>query len=141
MSKILLIDTSQDKTVIALSKEEKIIDKKIWQAQYRQSETLLPAIDQLLKKNKLALKDLIGIIVNSGPGSYTGLRVGIATANALSFGLRIPIVGIRNKPQGIRELFEIGSKKLKSKKFKVGDIVMPFYGGKPHITKSKKKHL
>lgn len=138
---ILLIDTSQDKTAVALGREEKIISKKVWLAQYRQSETLLPAIDQLFKKNKLALKDLTGIIVNSGPGSYTGLRVGVATANTLSFGLRIPIVGIKNKAFKIKEFFRIGSKKLGNKKFRVGDIIKPFYGRKPHITKSKKRFL
>ena len=134
---ILLIDTSQDKAIIALGKE-KIISKKIWPAQYQQSETLLPAIDQLLKKNKLVLNDLTSLIVNSGPGSYTGLRVGIATANALSFGLKIPIVGIKNRLPKLRDLFQIGITKLKDKKFKIENLIKPYYKAKPHITKSKK---
>lgn len=138
---ILLIDTSQDKAVIALGEEEKIISKRVWQARFRQSEMLLPAIDRLLKRSKLTLKNLTGIVVNSGPGSYTSLRVGIATANALSFGLRIPIVGIKKKALGIKELFKIGSRKLGNKQFKIGDIVVPFYGRKPHITKSKKRYF
>jgi tRNA threonylcarbamoyl adenosine modification protein YeaZ len=139
---ILFIDTSQDKTIIALGKDERIISRKIWQTRYQQSETLLPAINQLLKKNRFSLKNLTSLIVNSGPGSYTGLRVGIATANALSFGLKIPLIEIKNiQKMGMRKLFEIGSKRLKNKKFKVGDIVIPFYGKKPQITKSKKKFL
>ena len=139
---ILLIDTSQNKVVVALSKNGKIIEKKIWQSYFRQSETLLLAIDRLLKRNKLTLKDLTGIVVNSGPGSYTGLRVGIATANTLSFGLKIPLVGIKNiQKGGIKKLIEIGSRKLKNKKFKAAEIIIPFYGKKPSITRSRKKFL
>ena len=76
----LIIDTSSDKSLIAISEGRNVKDFYIWDANYRQSETLLLKIKKLLHKNKINLKDLTGIIVNKGPGSFTGLRVGIATA-------------------------------------------------------------
>lgn len=69
-------------------------DKKIWYSNCRQSEQLLPAINKLLEKNRFFLKMIKGLVVISGPGSYTGLRVGISCGNALSFALKIPVVGI-----------------------------------------------
>ncbi len=56
-----------------------------------QAEKLLPAIEKLLQKNKVKLKDLTKIVVQNGHGSFTALRLGIATANALTFALQIPV--------------------------------------------------
>lgn len=55
---------------------------------------LIPAIDRMLKDASLTIRDLDGIAVSLGPGSFTGLRIGIATAQGLAQGLKIPIVGI-----------------------------------------------
>lgn len=55
------------------------------------SQVLLPAIKSLLKEHKKELRDLTGIEVNTGPGSYTGLRVGVAVANVLGFVLGIKV--------------------------------------------------
>jgi tRNA threonylcarbamoyladenosine biosynthesis protein TsaB len=85
----LSIDTSEkDKTVIGL-------DKRRWQFKIKkyQSEQLLVLIDKTLKKQKKDLKDVTTIEVNLGPGSFTGLRVGIAVVNALGWALKIPING------------------------------------------------
>ena len=57
------------------------------------SQILLPLIDKILKKYHLAPQDLTGIEVNLGPGSFTGLRVGVAVANTLGVFLKIPING------------------------------------------------
>ncbi len=115
-----------------------------------QSEELLPEIDKLLAKNKVKLKDLKGIIVVCGPGSYTGLRVGISAANALAYGLGIPIVGIRKKGMGDRELGIRNKidKRIKGiiqesekllKRAKPGEFVVPIYPAPPKITLPKKK--
>lgn len=91
MDKVLLIDTSSNKqTKVGL----KIKKKTVWEKQESDklhSQVVLPLIDKILKSRKLALNDLTGIEVNRGPGSFTGLRVGIAIANALGFAFNIPI--------------------------------------------------
>jgi tRNA threonylcarbamoyladenosine biosynthesis protein TsaB len=88
---ILCIDTSDmKKVVVSLRKEGKILDTISEDREYG-SQVLLPIIDKILKKNKLEYADLKGIEVETGPGSFTGLRVGVAVANALSYSLGIPV--------------------------------------------------
>jgi len=90
---ILLIDTS--------SNEEIIVGLRIGNREYQskqkvgsqKAQVVLPLIDKLLKKHKLFPQDLNAIEVNEGPGSFTGLRVGISVANTLSFALKIPVNG------------------------------------------------
>ena len=141
---VLTINTvNPEKTVISLSSLRKpacqrlalagrcglrsvVITKKIWRAKTHQSEELLPAIDELLRKNKVGLKNLGQIIVNIGPGSFTGTRVGVATANALSFALKIPVVGIKGKNKSLEKITPSG-------------YVAPFYNQKPNITTPKNK--
>jgi tRNA threonylcarbamoyladenosine biosynthesis protein TsaB len=60
----------------------------------RLSKILVPAIDELLSKTGLKMKELDGIVVTTGPGSFTGGRIGISVAKGLSMGLNIPVVGI-----------------------------------------------
>lgn len=55
------------------------------------AQIILPTIDKLLKEHSLEPKNISEIIVNPGPGSFTGLRVGLAVANALSYILKIPV--------------------------------------------------
>lgn len=164
---ILFIDTTENLTTIALGEGGKLIDLYTWDADMAQSEQLLPEIDKLLAKNKVKLKDLKGIIVVCGPGSYTGLRVGISTANSLAFGLGIPIVGVRKKgmrnnlsrgtcPEWSRRKSreELGISDVKGKKYieglikegerllkeaKPGEFVVPTYPAPPKITWPKKK--
>lgn len=61
------------------------------------SQILLPAILEILKKNKKSIKDITEVKVNPGPGSFTGTRVGVAVANALGFALDIPVNGKKGK--------------------------------------------
>ena len=61
------------------------------------SQALLPLIVKILKKNKLEVSNIKSIRVATGPGSFTGTRVGVAVANALGFALDIPINGQRHK--------------------------------------------
>ena len=109
----------------------KIIQSKEWEAGRQLSVQLPAAIDKLLKNSNSEYSDLTGIIVYEGPGSFTGLRIGITITNAIAHKLAIPIVGSTGD-----EWIELGVEKLKSAK--PGSIVMPVYGGEANITKPKK---
>jgi len=90
---VLYIDsTSNEKVVIELKVDQKKYkeEKKVYRDR---SQVLLPMIENILKKHKLEPKDLSSIEVNAGPGSFTGIRIGISIANALSFSLNIPVNG------------------------------------------------
>jgi tRNA threonylcarbamoyl adenosine modification protein YeaZ len=92
---ILAIDTSGTRALVALgSAGGELIDERRWPAGYRHGEELLARVDELLKASDTALADLGGIVVGTGPGAFTGMRVGIATAKALARGLGIPIAGV-----------------------------------------------
>lgn len=98
---ILYIDTSnRDQTIVGLRIGEKEL-KKINHNTQRKSQVVLGLVDSVLKEAKLRLKDIDEIKVKKGPGSFTGLRVGISIANALSFALG---VGVNEKKLGEIEL-------------------------------------
>lgn len=84
---ILYIDTSD-------SLETKVgLDNKIYKfgTKNHKSQKLLFLIDKILKKNKKSIEDISEIKINLGPGSFTGLRIGVSVANTLSWALDIPI--------------------------------------------------
>ncbi|MFA5010238.1 MAG: tRNA (adenosine(37)-N6)-threonylcarbamoyltransferase complex dimerization subunit type 1 TsaB [Patescibacteria group bacterium] len=86
---ILGIDTATAETVIGLNGE--VVS---WISNRNQSKELLPAIDKLIRSQKLTPQQVRGIVVNTGPGSFTGLRVGLTVANGFGYGLKIPVVGM-----------------------------------------------
>lgn len=90
---ILKIDTTKREEIkVWLLEKGKIKDKIVSQQQFG-SQVLLPQITEILKKNKIQFSDITAIDVNTGPGSFTGTRVGIAVANTLGFALDIPVNG------------------------------------------------
>lgn len=92
---ILLIDTSSNKEIkvgLKIGNNHYFLKKKI---NFQKAQVVLELIDKILKKYKLDLKDIHGINVVAGPGSFTGLRVGIAVANTLGWSLGIPVNGKR----------------------------------------------
>ena len=89
----LYINTKDQNLVeVVLKKDGKIMDKLEDHNKFG-SQALLPLIQKLLKKNKISLSQVKEIEVEKGPGSFTGLRVGVSVANALGFGLNIKING------------------------------------------------
>src|SRR6185295_510845 len=92
---ILAIDTATTRIVIATGSPSGIADGiSTWPAGYRHGETLLPSIGRFLREQNIRRSRLTGIVVGTGPGAFTGLRVGIATAKGLAHGLGIPLVGV-----------------------------------------------
>lgn len=96
----LYIDTSgSEKIKVGVGGE--IFETK---AHEKASQKLLPFIDEILKKKGRDIHDVTEIEVNCGPGSFTGLRVGVSVANALGWALKIPVNG---KNVGKGEVIEI----------------------------------
>ncbi len=100
----LILDTADNKKItvgLIIDGKKSIQTEKIIS---NKTQIILPMIDKILKKHSLELENLSEISINVGPGSFTGLRIGLAIANALSFVLKIPINGK-----------------------KVGEIILPIY--------------
>jgi tRNA threonylcarbamoyl adenosine modification protein YeaZ len=93
--RLLAIDTSGTNALVALGERNgSLLAERRWQAGYRHGEELLARIDEMLRTEGTSLADLGGIVVGTGPGAFTGLRVGLATAKALARGLGIPLAGV-----------------------------------------------
>ena len=94
-SAILAIDSATTQVVVATGSPAGRIDGlTTWPAGYRHGETLLPTIGRVLGEGNIRRSRLVAIVVGTGPGAFTGLRVGLATAKGLAHGLGIPIVGV-----------------------------------------------
>ena len=92
---ILAIDTATSRVVIATGSPDGVADGLAsWVVGHRHGETLLPSIGRFLGEQNIRRSRLVGIVVGSGPGAFTGLRVGMATAKGMAHGLRIPLVGV-----------------------------------------------
>lgn len=87
----LFIDTHDIEIIIGLYKDGKIIDSSTKSSPRHHSEIIMPTIREILKNNKLNVHDLNEIIVVNGPGSFTGVRLGVTIAKTLAFTLNIPI--------------------------------------------------
>ena len=88
------IDTATEVAAVGLARAGEAIGELNFIARMAQSERLLPALDRLLELAGLRAEDLELIAVSSGPGSFTGLRIGLAAAKGLALTLGIPLVGV-----------------------------------------------
>jgi tRNA threonylcarbamoyl adenosine modification protein YeaZ len=91
---ILVIDTATSQALVALGDADGLRAATDWEVGYRHGETLLVRLRQLLEDEGVALDDLTGVVVGSGPGAFTGLRVGMATAKAIAHARSLPIAGV-----------------------------------------------
>jgi tRNA threonylcarbamoyladenosine biosynthesis protein TsaB len=128
---ILSIRTDKPEAEIGLFNNNQRLAYHAWEAHRQLAETLHQKIRAMLEVQGKKLQDIDGIVVYEGPGSFTGLRIGISVANALSYGLQKPVAGA----SGVRWLEE-GRDKLG--KWMPGNIVVPFYGSDVHITLPRK---
>lgn len=95
MSYILNIETATKNCSVALAKEgEIILYKEIAEEGYSHAERLHVFIEEIIKEARITTKDLSAIAVSQGPGSYTGLRIGVSTAKGLCYALDIPLIAI-----------------------------------------------
>ena len=87
----LLLDSSNKYLAVGLAKEGKVVDQIFYDAWQRQSELMVTEVDNILKRNKVDKKELDAIVVGIGPGSYTGVRIGVTIAKTIAYALKIKI--------------------------------------------------
>ena len=92
--RLLAIETSSAQLSLAVGNSEKALHYFRSPLAWRHAEALLKALRQLLKQQRWRVQSLNGIIVSTGPGSFTGIRIGLAAARALGQTLAIPVVGV-----------------------------------------------
>ena len=92
--KILMIETSTECCSVALSEGPRIVSQRIDETPRMQSSMLAPYIVEVLQEAGLRAADLDAVAVSEGPGSYTGLRVGVSTAKGICFGAGVPLIGV-----------------------------------------------
>ncbi|TCO76431.1 tRNA (adenosine(37)-N6)-threonylcarbamoyltransferase complex dimerization subunit type 1 TsaB [Marinisporobacter balticus] len=92
--KILALDTSSIVATVAVMDEGKLIGEYTIHHKRTHSQKLMPMIEELLKNCELTMQDIDVVAVAEGPGSFTGLRIGVATAKGLAHAVNIPVVGI-----------------------------------------------
>lgn len=91
---ILAIETATDVCGVALVRDQSVIAQRVLAEKYVHSEKLLPMIDEVLRDASLSAKQLETIAVSIGPGSFTGLRIGLSTAKGLALSLGISVIAV-----------------------------------------------
>jgi len=91
---ILAIDSATPVAGVALLDDHKLLREDFVNFKKTHSETLMPMVDETLRACELALNDLSAIAITIGPGSFTGLRIGLAAAKGLSLSSGVPLIGL-----------------------------------------------
>jgi tRNA threonylcarbamoyladenosine biosynthesis protein TsaB len=128
---ILTIRTDKPEAEVGIYKDHKRLDYKKWQAHRELAETIHDKLEEILNKSSISMDDLEGIVVFRGPGSFTGLRIGLSVANALAYSLQIPIVATSQD-----NWLEFGINNLKTGQN--DKIAVPEYGAPARITTPRK---
>lgn len=128
---ILALDTSTPTCKMYLLKDGNLVVQKDWLAERRLAKELLGNVEDFLQENNISFSGLTGLAVFRGPGSFTGLRIGVTVMNTFASSLDIPIVGVVGDDWRI-----VAQQRLDSGEN--DKIVLPEYGAPPHITQARK---
>lgn len=128
---IVTIRTDKPEAEIGLYDGLTELGYETWQAHHELAHTLHTKIEALLQSNQKSWHDIQGVVAYKGPGSFTGLRIGLTTANTLAYASNLPIVG-----QTGDKWQKTGIARLMAKED--DRLVMPEYGAPAHITQPKK---
>ncbi len=91
---ILAIDTATRVASIALYDATGVLAEETWRSRNNHSVELMPAVTRLVERQQKTLSDISGVAVSLGPGSFTGLRIGLSLAKGLCLALQAPIIGV-----------------------------------------------
>lgn len=91
---ILGINTALKNSSVCLCKDGAVLEERVWEGNNNESKLLLPTIVEICKAHNFEPKNLGAIVVISGPGSFTALRIGVITANTLAAELKIPLFAV-----------------------------------------------
>jgi tRNA threonylcarbamoyladenosine biosynthesis protein TsaB len=128
---ILTLKTDQALAELALFNDSAVVGELHWEAHRSLADTIHLKIEELLASHNFLLNDVNGLVCFKGPGSFTGLRIGLSVANALAYCSQCPVLAITGEnwqSEGINKLLAGQS----------GKIALPFYGGDANISKPKK---
>lgn len=128
---ILTLRTDKPEAEIGLFDKETQSAYVVWPAHRQLAETLHTKIADMLESQNLVLSDLSGLVVYKGPGSFTGLRIGLSVANALAASYDLPIAATSGD-----DWLTSGIKMITAES--AGELALPQYGSAPHITAPKK---
>ena len=87
----LLLDSSNSALAVGLAEDGKLVDEIQYEANQRQSEVMVDEIAKLFDKHNVTKKDLSGVVVTKGPGSYTGVRIALTVAKTVAFAWNTPL--------------------------------------------------
>ena len=127
----LTIRTDNPEAEVGLYDKGKQLTHKKWLAHRQLAETIHTTIEEVLESQGLTWDAIDAIVVYEGPGSFTGLRIGMTVANTLAFDLQIPIIATKGDQwvaQGIQRIIA-GEQ---------DEIALPFYGAEANITIPRK---
>lgn len=128
---ILTLRTDNPEAEIGLYKDDRQVSYEQWTAHRQLAETIHIKIKTTLDAQKLKLADVNGIVIYQGPGSFTGLRIGVTVANALADSLPANIAGTTGD-----DWINLGLQRVRVGK--TGTLVVPEYGALPNITAPRK---
>ncbi len=109
---ILYIETATDVCSVALSKGAKIIGLKEEAGGNNHAKHLLPFVDEVLKQAGISMTEINGVAVSIGPGSYTGLRIGVSTAKGIAYTAGVPVMAVstlESIAQGAKQFWQESS--------------------------------
>lgn len=129
---ILALKTDQQQTEFYLLDDSgEVMEQDVDEIGNRLSREILQRIERLLMKRQAGFGGVTGIVVYTGPGSFTGLRIGVTVANTLAYAYHLPVAGstgIHWREEGVIRLQEK----------KPGEYILPEYGGDANITQPRK---
>lgn len=128
---VLTLRTDNPDAELGIFEDTDEIVYETWPAHRQLAETIHQKLADMLEAQGKTLHDLSGIVCFQGPGSFTGLRIGLSVANALAAGLNVPIVATQGD-----EWISVGLTRIVSGENDVQ--ALPFYGADAHITPQKK---
>ncbi len=129
--KYLCINSASNECTISLWNNNIVVAFLQWDSHRTLADEIFIKIEEILQRSNINYEDLNGLVIFSGPGSFTGLRISHTVFNTLAYSLNIPIVGAVGEKWA-----ETGIEKLA--RGENDKISLPIYGGKINISKPKK---